>query len=460
MSSEEQGGSLGKLDVFLGMICAILFADIIASNTSTGIPVIVWWIIIGIFFYIPNGLVTAELSATYPDKGGIYSWITRAYGAKWGARISYYYWINNAIWISSAYIWFSGLLSSIFFKELPFSAEVAIGIIMTWLTIWLASKPMAESKWVTNLAAIAKLTIFGCVILAGAVYYFREPQTANVITLKEFIPTFDQGLIYLPIIIYACCGLELLSASAHEMENPKRDLPKAILSAALIVIVLNILASFATIITVPLESLDMITGVTDAIAVGLNAGPLVIKIITVIFLFSIFAQVVSWTLGTCWGAMEAGASGELPKTFALEGQNGTPKGALLITGVTASLTFVLYGFLASNSEDLFYTLLAFSSIIFFIPYILMFMSYLKLKKQDQGIERTFVAPFGKLAAFICLFVLFCACLFFIWIPGMPFDTAYAVPIILGLVFVILLGEGIIMISKKGTSAKMSLDSNS
>ena len=447
MSEETKVGGLGKLDVFLGLVCAILFADVIASNTSTGVPVITWWIIIGLLFYIPNGFITAELSATYPDKGGIYSWVSRAYGKKWGARLSYYYWVNNAIWISSAYIWFSGLLASIFFPSLPFIAEVAIGIGMTWLTVWIASKPMVESKWVTNLAAIAKLTIFAVVIVSGAVYFFKSGTTSNVIEWKAFVPNFDQALIYLPIMVYSCCGLEVLSASAHEMENPKRDLPKSIITVALMVIVLNVLASLATLATVPLNSLDLISGVTDAIAIGLNASPAFIMIIAAIFLYSILAQVVTWTLGTCWGAMEAGASGELPKYFGKEGKGGIPIGALQITGITTTIIFIVYGVMATNSADLFYTLLAFSSIIFFVPYILMFGAYLKLKRTDTTAIRTFVAPMGSFFSYVCLFVLISACVLFVWVPGQPFDAAYAVPILIGLIVVMGIGEGLIVYSR-------------
>jgi len=459
MSDINNSAALGKKDVFLGMICAILFADVIAANTSSGVPVITWWIIMAIIFYIPNGLITAELSATYPDRGGIYSWINRAFGAKWAARTSYYYWINNAIWISSAYIWFAGVFFDLFYPGAPFFLELIIGIVLTWLTIWIASKPMAENKWVTNLAAIAKVVIFGLVILAGVVFIIEGQPFANAITWKALIPTFDQGLVYLPVIVYCCCGLEVLSASAHEMKNPKRDLPKSIISVALMVVVLNVLASFATLVTVPLDSLDTVTGVMDVMRVAFTQNKIVIGVIGGVLLFSIFAQVVTWTLGGCWGAAEAGASGELPKYFAKEGKGGIPLGALIITGVTATLVFVVYGVLASDSSGLFYTLLAFSCIIFFIPYILMFLAYIKLKKQDVHIERSFVAPAGNFFSIVCLVVLIIACVLFVWVPGQPLDFAYAMPIIVGLVVVMGLGEFIIVsCQKKNLSRKEEVNS--
>lgn len=448
MSETNKLGSLGKFDVFLGLICAILFADVIAANTSTGVPVVSWWIIMGLLFYIPNGLITAELSATYPDKGGIYSWVRRAFGPKWAARTSYYYWINNAIWISSAYIWFSGVLFNVFFTTSTLAIEIAVGIVMTWLTIYIASKPLAESKWVTNIAGVSKVIVYLAVIFAGAKYVFGGNVAANEVTVKSLIPTFDQSLIFLPVIIYSCCGLEVLSASAHEMKNPKRDLPRSIISVAIIVIVLNVLASLAMLSVVPLGGLDTVTGITDIFEIAFNGNRFIVVTVACVLLYGIFSQIVSWTLGGCWGAAEAGASGELPKLFAKEGKAGIPLGALLITGVTATVIFIVYGLMATNSSGLFYTLLAFSSIIFFVPYILMFLAYLKLKRTDKKVIRTFTAPAGRFFSYVCLFVLVMACVLFVWVPGQPFDFAYGMPIIVGLIVVMGIGEFIITSSQK------------
>lgn len=53
MEQENSTKALGKVDVYLGIICAILFADVIVSNTSLGPSVIAWWLIIGILFLSP-----------------------------------------------------------------------------------------------------------------------------------------------------------------------------------------------------------------------------------------------------------------------------------------------------------------------------------------------------------------------------------------------------------------------
>ncbi len=52
-----------------------------------------------IVFFIPYGLITAELGSAWPGEGGVYVWVREAFGPKWGSTVAWLYWINNATWI-------------------------------------------------------------------------------------------------------------------------------------------------------------------------------------------------------------------------------------------------------------------------------------------------------------------------------------------------------------------------
>ena len=67
------------------------------------------WIITAIIFFIPYGLISAELGSTYPDDGGIYSWVNRAYGEKTAVMVGWYYWVNVAFWMPAVFIAFAAL---------------------------------------------------------------------------------------------------------------------------------------------------------------------------------------------------------------------------------------------------------------------------------------------------------------------------------------------------------------
>ena len=450
----EKIKALGSLDILLSMICAILFADVIISNTSMGPSVIGWWIIIGLIYFIPNGLITAELTGAYPDKGGLYGWVNRAFGPTWAARLSWFYWINCALWMPSSFIWLSGVITGTFIPEANYFMQVIISLIVTWLAIALSARPLTESKWIINIGGVSKIIIFGVVVLAGVMVLINGATPANDLSLEAVLPKLDEGLMFLPVVIYCCCGMEIIATNAHEMKNPSRDLPKAVIKVVLITIIANLLASWAVLMVSPIDDLDLVTGLGTVVSTAFNS-PVMYYSVMVILLFSVFVQLITWTIGGARGAAEAGISGELPAVFGKESEkHGMPIGALILSGIVSSVVIVLYGFMAESASDLFFTLLAFSSILFFVPYTIMFPAFIKLRKIDKDAPRPFRAPCGIILAVVCEVILIVGIILFVHVPGQPFDAEYSIPIIIGVAVSVILGEVIVrrQISKMNATA--------
>ena len=74
--------TLGRLDMTLLTVCAILIVDQLAASAAVGVQSIFCWLLTLLFFFVPYGLITAELGSTYPQEGGIYAWARRAFGAR------------------------------------------------------------------------------------------------------------------------------------------------------------------------------------------------------------------------------------------------------------------------------------------------------------------------------------------------------------------------------------------
>jgi amino acid transporter len=170
-------------------------------------------------------------------------------------------------------------------------------------------------------------------------------------------------------------------------------------------------------------------------------------------LYAIFAQTVSWAIGTVRTSAQAGQDGELPAFFGkLRASNQAPIGSLLLTGIVASAVLIIYGFLATNAEDLFWTLFAFSSILFFIPYAILFPSFLALRIKDKAQERAYKVPGGTVLAFIlaiiCEIIIIAGIIFFIYVPGEPIDWAYAGPVLIGIVVTLIIGEILLLVQGK------------
>jgi amino acid transporter len=108
---------------------------------------------------------------------------------------------------------------------------------------------------------------------------------------------------------------------------------------------------------------------------------------------------------------------------------------------------VLYGFLASSAEDLFWTIFAFSSIVFLLPYLLMFGAFLALRRKDASHPRPYRVPGGqgvaRLLVALCIVFILQAIVLFIWVPGSQFDLNSGLGIVVGVIATIIVGEVLI-----------------
>ncbi|WP_298003388.1 MULTISPECIES: APC family permease [Anaerolinea] len=460
---KKSGGfkkTLRRFDMILFTVAAILVVDTLAPAAAIGPSAVSWWIITLIFFFIPYGLITAELGSTYPEQGGIFAWVRRAFGETWAARVTWLYWVNVALWMPSVYILFAGMFSQLFFPDMALWGQIGIGILMTWITVWIGIIALDVGKWVPNIGAILKITII-LVIGLGAFHYASKHGVANDLSLRALLPTWDAGLAFLPVIVFNFMGFELMSGAGEEMENPQQDVPVAIITAGMLIAVFYLLGTLGMLMALPLDQLGLISGIIDTLRILLGESAIGNGLVTLLgigALYTFLTNMVVWTMGANRSAAEAANEGVLPAVFGrLHPVNKTPLGAYLITGVISTAVIILYGFFAATAEDLFWSLFAFSSIVFLLPYLIMFPSFLKLRLTDTTSPRPYQVPGGISVAWIltalCEVFIAQAILFFVWVPGQPIDWQFAIPVVAGVIVTLIVGEVLVARRRRSLQAE-------
>jgi len=223
-----------------------------------------------------------------------------------------------------------------------------------------------------------------------------------------------------------------------------------------LIAIFYLLGTVGILMAVPLENLNLVEGIIDTLRLLLGesgVGGAMVILLGIGALFTLLANMVTWTMGANRTAAEASAENELPSVFGkLHPVNKTPVNAFIITGIVSTAVIVLYGFMAGSAEDLFWTLFAFSSMVFLLPYLTMFPAFLKLRRSDPEIERPYKVPGGQtlatIIAVICELFIIQAIVFFIWVPGEPMDWGYALPILVGVVVTLIVGEILLVLAKK------------
>ena len=440
-------------DMVLFSVAAMLLLSQLTVTAAVGPTAIFWTVAIILVFFIPYGLVTSELGSAYPDAGGIYAWVVRAFGNRWGSRVSWWYWLNVGLWVPSVYLMFSGAISSMFFGgELNFWVQVAITVTLIWINFWVNIRSLKTGTWVSNLGAGITIAVIVALAIAGGIYASVH-GSATSWTVSSVIPTdaLPAFIAALPIVIYNFLGFELMSSASTQMENPQRDVPKTIAIAGALIGGFYLVATIGMQLIFPAGEISQTTGLVDALRRGFGesgVASVVVSILGIGALFCFFASLVPWTIGANLAAAEAAAQGDLPPVFAkTHPTRGTPIGAAMLCSIVGTVFTLGYAGLFSLTggaiDDVFWNLFAFSSVIFLLPYIVMTLAFRKLRRTDPDRVRPYRVPGGATFTWLITWVptvlLVAAAVFFVWNPWDVNGTA-TVSILGGLVVTVVIQE--------------------
>ncbi len=272
-----------------------------------------WWIFLVITFLLPYGMIVAELGTTYDGEGGIYDWVREGLGDKWGARISYYYWINYPFWIASLATMFPDILGMVFGVEFSLGAKIAIDLAFVWTVYLMGRSKVADSEWVLNGGAIIKVAV-AVIVGALGIWYAMENGFASDMSPHTFLPELANvnALGYLSIIIFNFMGFEVICTMTDDMADPKKDIPKAIIVGGLSIAAIYLFAGFGIGAAVPASKIDPDYGMIYALQTMVGDSP-IFKIVCIAFLITLFANMAAWSFGVNSVARYAAEHGNMPK---------------------------------------------------------------------------------------------------------------------------------------------------
>ncbi|NJC68617.1 amino acid permease [Planosporangium thailandense] len=315
--------------------------------------------------------VFGELASRWPYAGSVYQWARHVKGTSWG-------WV--AAW---AYMW--GLtiaLSTLAYAAAGFLIEIAgvqnpsrtLTAVLALVIVALGSATNMVGRKVLKLMVTASIVceIVGSVGLGTVLLLFYRQNPVHVLFSGVDLHlggAWATGPMLLAIayVGWSFLGFEAAGSIAEEVENPERNVPKAIMLGLLLVALIVMYSSAALILAIP--NLDKVLSeqsgdpVSATLVHHFGAGigrPLLIMFV-VGFLSSFLA--VQAAVSRCiWGAARdrgLPASGLLKK---LAGPERLPVYAIGLTGVVAGLLVLVAG------SDFYAVLVNFTTIGFYIAF--------------------------------------------------------------------------------------------
>ncbi|MDR0595206.1 MAG: APC family permease [Puniceicoccales bacterium] len=395
-----------KISVFtLVMInfSAIASVRSLPSVAPYGFSLLFFYALAAILFLIPTALVSAELTTIFPEGGGIYTWVSHALGQKVGFFAVLLQNINNFVCFPMALSFVAGTIAYGIFPSLTESRLFTLAVIL--VVIWGGTIVTLRGIRVTgSISTIGSslgtfLPILMMVLLC--LYWLLRGHPSQItFSAKTFFPDLSSpNNISLTLgLLLSFAGMEMSANHIKDVKNPRKNYPRAILLATLMILFVSIFGSLAIAIVVPKEELVLHAGATQALArffAELNASWLT-PVVAILETFGSIAWFCTWVSGPPRALHSTVKHGHLPHIFHKLNKYGMPTNIMLAQAIIATVLSLVFVFAESISAA-FIILTDLTAQYLLLMYVLMFLAAIILKIKQQSMATTlYSGPRGKI----------------------------------------------------------------
>ncbi len=427
---------MGLMSLILMIFTSVYgFNNIPRSYYLMGYAAIPWFVLAGILFFVPFAFMVAEFGSAFRDEtGGMYSWMYKSVGPKYAFVGTFMWYTSYVLWMVnvSSGIWVP--VSNLIFGEdntsewsfldsefLSGSRLLGLMAVVFFIIItYFDSKGIDKIKKVTSIGGSAVLAI-NIMVVVGSIFMiiarhgqFEQPFN-GMESLQVPLNTAYQGspIMLLSFIVYALFaygGIEAVGGLVDKTENPKKNFPKGIVIAALVIVVgyallILLVGSFTNyseildgenitlgnvsyvIMSNFAAEFGKIFGATEATQIALAHGfarvyalIMLLALMGAMFtlVYSPLKQMIDGTPKELW----PGKMGEIE-------EDGMPKNAMWIQCAIVCVMVLLVSFGGDTMQQFFVILTAMVNVGMTVPYMFISFAFPKFKKME-GVDRSFV----------------------------------------------------------------------
>lgn len=375
--------------VIVGMVVGIGifgFPPLVAMHAPTPAVYIGLWLAGGLVMLV-GALCYAELGSAYPDSGGEYHYLTRAWGRPVGLLFA---WARGTVVQTGAIAAVAFIYGDYAQRLLPLGAHgpavhAAIAVIaLTAVNIIGTRQSKAAQLVFTTLTLVA----LASVMLAGVIddgSHAVDAAPASAMPAGELAGMLGMGMVFV-LLTYG--GWNEAAYLSGELRNPQRDVSRVMLAGTAVVTAGYLLVNLAYLHIFGLQ------GLRDSQAVGADvmrvvAGPYAAIVLSLLICATALSTI---NASIMTGARVYYALGrDVPALRALGAwsqRGATPVRGLLLQGAI-TLALVAFGAMQANGVQ---TMVAYTAPVFWLFMTLVAMSVWRLRRIDPQHPRPFRVP--------------------------------------------------------------------
>lgn len=400
--------TLRTFDLVLFNVAAIVGLRWVALTAHSGPSSLVLWVLAAVAFFIPQGLAVMTLSSAMPKEGGLYVWVSEAFGERHGFLAGWLYWSSNILYfptLTLSTVVFALYIFNLRFAALENSAAYTAGasLLLLMIALWLNIIGMKSGRWLQNLGGLAQW-VPAIVAVAVGVVALLASGSATPMPASSLLPSFSKmdTVIFFSQMCFAFAGLELAPILAGEIVDARRSIARALVLSGATIAAIYVLSTLALMWALPAERISIIGGVNQSIAQAGAAhglpwlGPPVALLMTLSGLGGLGA----WLIGSARLLFVGGLDRFLPPAFArIHPRWHTPHVALLVQGGLAAV-FILGATLGSSVHTAYLMLADATLIVYFIPYLYMFAAAIAMRRRIAQMAGALAMPGGATGSWL------------------------------------------------------------
>ncbi len=286
--------------------------------------------------------VFSELVARFPQTGGAHVFVGKAFGRHASFFVGWTYWLISAISTASVFATAIGYLSSIIGMP-SVSASIGYQIALCIMIMLLNLQGVHTSgKFESFLALIKVCTL---VLLPTLALSMLNTDYIHFKTLNN-LSSLDNITASSALTFWAFIGLEAATTPAESVENPKQNIPLAILIGTLIVLGLYMVNSVALMGLIPNTELAQ-TQAPYVLAAQYIFGGNWHQLIACFAILVCLSNMNAWVLASGQIAYGIAKDTLLPNFFTATNSNGAP-----LWGIVISCALNIPIIIASANENI------------------------------------------------------------------------------------------------------------
>jgi amino acid transporter len=377
--------AMGLGDVVLFFVTTGTNLQWVAFAAAAGPSALSVWLIGAFAMFLPLSWCVLHLSARFPEEGGLYVWVRRAFGHPAGFLAGWMYWCSNLPYFpgllyfiaSNALFAFGGRYASLQSSRTYF---VLVSVLGLALGAGVNVLGLRVGKWLNNVGGVTRW--LATLVLVGlGIGALATGGSATRITSQSLLPSFGvANVLFWSTIAFAWTGPEAASFMGGEIRDARRTVPRGLLLAAPMIAAIYVLGTASILVAVPAGEVSGLEGVLQAVqAAEARLGWSGVTLVAAILVTATsLGSVGAWFETVARIPFVAGLDRFLPERFGrLHPGWGSPYVALL-TQAAITVLFIVIGQAGTTVGGAYQVLVSLTVIVTFVPFVLLFAAAVKL----------------------------------------------------------------------------------